>query len=188
MRRYNVVVSPFAAANIREAHAWLSARNPAYADRWLADIREKILSLDTLPESHAVARESAAFDVEIRQVLVGRARPGRCSSRSRDRRFTCFTFATAVVMPGPPDITFITLHSISTAITILSCCASLSTCQVAIGRAMQSNFDQIFVPCCARSAPTPRSRRRLANLPRTAVVLQGYQDQYDTRERYSGFR
>jgi len=75
MRRCNVVVSPFAAANIREAHAWLSARNPVYADRWLADVREKILSLDTLPESHAKARESAAFDVEIRQVLVGRGTP-----------------------------------------------------------------------------------------------------------------
>ena len=75
MRRYSVVVTPFAAANIREAHAWLSAKNPVYADRWLAAIREKILSLATLPESHAVARESAAFDVEIRQVLVGRGTP-----------------------------------------------------------------------------------------------------------------
>ena len=67
MPRYSVVVTPFAAANIQG--------NPVYADRWLAAIREKILSLDTLPESHAVARESAAFDVEIRQVLVGRGTP-----------------------------------------------------------------------------------------------------------------
>ena len=71
MRRYRVVVTSFAAANIHEAHAWLSAKNPVYADRWLAAIREKILSLDTLPESPAVARESAAFDVEI-----GVGRPG----------------------------------------------------------------------------------------------------------------
>lgn len=72
MRRCEVVVTSFAEANIREAHEWLSAKSPGYADRWLAVIREKILGLDTLPESHAVAQESAAFDVEIRQLLVGR--------------------------------------------------------------------------------------------------------------------
>ena len=75
MQRYEVVVTPFAAANIREAHEWLSAKSPDYADRWLAAIREKILSLDTLPESHAVAQESAAFEVEIRQLPVGRGTP-----------------------------------------------------------------------------------------------------------------
>ena len=61
-----VVVTPFAAANIR---------NPVWADRWLAHVREKILSLDTLPESHETAKESAAFDAEVRQVLVGRGTP-----------------------------------------------------------------------------------------------------------------
>lgn len=72
MQRYDVIVTPFAAANIRDAHAWLSAKNPDYADRWLATVRAKILSLDTLPEVHPVAAESEAFDAEIRQLLVGR--------------------------------------------------------------------------------------------------------------------
>ena len=75
MRRYDVIVTPLAAANIREAHAWLSTRNPDYADRWLAAVRDKILSLDTLPEAHPLAAESEAFDVDIRQVLVGTGTP-----------------------------------------------------------------------------------------------------------------
>ena len=75
MRRYEVIITPFAAANIREAHAWLTARNPEHADRWLAAIREQILSLDTLPEAHPVAAESEAFDTEIRQLLVGTGTP-----------------------------------------------------------------------------------------------------------------
>ena len=75
MQRCDVIIAPFAAANIREAHAWLCARNPGYADRWLAAVRDKILSLDTLPEAHPVAAESDAFDLEIRQLLVGRGTP-----------------------------------------------------------------------------------------------------------------
>lgn len=75
MRRYDVIITPFAAANIRAAHAWLSDRSPDHADRWLAAVRAKILSLDTLPEAYPVAAESDAFDVEIRQLLVGRGTP-----------------------------------------------------------------------------------------------------------------
>jgi plasmid stabilization system protein ParE len=71
MKRYRVVVTPFAAANIREAHAWYRAENPAAADKWLAGIEKTILGLATLPECHALAPESAAFATEIRQVLCG---------------------------------------------------------------------------------------------------------------------
>jgi len=53
----------------------LSARNPRYAERWLEEIRNAILSLDTLPTSHALAPENDAFDDEIRHVLVGRGTP-----------------------------------------------------------------------------------------------------------------
>ena len=77
MKRYTVVVTPFAADNIREAHAWLAAENPVYAARWLDGIRDKIMGLETLAEPHAVAPESAAFDREIRQALYGRGTPWR---------------------------------------------------------------------------------------------------------------
>ena len=75
VKRFSVIITPFAAANIREAHEWLSARNPAFAKRWLTAIRDQIQGLDTLPEAHPAAPESAAFDDEIRQVLVGRGTP-----------------------------------------------------------------------------------------------------------------
>ena len=77
MRQYRVIVSPFAEDNIREAHEWLMAKNPAYASKWLAGVREKILGLETYPESHVVALESDAFDCEIRQLLYGRGTPWR---------------------------------------------------------------------------------------------------------------
>ena len=77
MRRYRVIISPFAEDNIRESFAWLTAENPAYAARWFAGIREKILGLEVFPESHAVAPESDAFESEIRQLLYGRGTPWR---------------------------------------------------------------------------------------------------------------
>ena len=77
MRRYRVIVTPSAQDDIRESHDWLVAENPAYARRWLAGIREKIPGLEFLPESHALAPESGAFDREIRQLLYGRGTPWR---------------------------------------------------------------------------------------------------------------
>ena len=77
MRRYRVVITPFAGENIREAHEWIEAENPVYAAKWLSGIRDKILELETLPESHAIAPESESFDCQIRQVLFGRGTPWR---------------------------------------------------------------------------------------------------------------
>ena len=77
MRRYRVVITPFAGENIREAHGWLEAENPVYAAKWLSGIRDKILELQTLPESHPVAPESESFDCHIRQLLFGRGTPWR---------------------------------------------------------------------------------------------------------------
>ncbi|MBF0356696.1 MAG: type II toxin-antitoxin system RelE/ParE family toxin [Alphaproteobacteria bacterium] len=77
MRRYRVIITPFAADNIRQAHDWLVTENPPYAEKWLADIREKILGLESLPESHALAPESEAFDCDIRQALFRRKTPWR---------------------------------------------------------------------------------------------------------------
>lgn len=77
MKRYRVIVTPYAAANIRQAYEWLAAENPTYAAKWLAGIREKILGLETLPESHALAPESESFDCDIRQALHGHGTPWR---------------------------------------------------------------------------------------------------------------
>ena len=77
MKRYEVIITSSAARDITAAHAWLSARNPVFAERWLERIRDAILSLDSLPESHALAPENDAFDDEIRHLLVGRGTPWR---------------------------------------------------------------------------------------------------------------
>ncbi len=71
MKRYRVVVTPSAASDISRAYEWLKAERPRYAEAWLDEIRERILGLETLPESHAVAPESAAFDNDVRHVLFG---------------------------------------------------------------------------------------------------------------------
>jgi plasmid stabilization system protein ParE len=77
VKRYRVIITPVAGENLREAHDWLKTENPVYAAKWVNGIREKILELGTLPESHPVAPESKAFDREIRQMLFGRATPWR---------------------------------------------------------------------------------------------------------------
>jgi len=72
-RQYRVVVTPKAADDIRREHAWLQERNPQAADNWLIGMRKLILGLAVMPQAHAVAPESAEFDVEIRRALYGRA-------------------------------------------------------------------------------------------------------------------
>jgi plasmid stabilization system protein ParE len=72
-REYRVIVTPKAADDIQQEHAWLQERNPRAAEDWLAGIRKLILGLALMPESHAIAAESAAFDVEIRRALYGRS-------------------------------------------------------------------------------------------------------------------
>ena len=77
MRRYRVVVTPRAMDDIREAYDWFLSENPVYARTWLKGIRDRILALETLPESHAMAPESEAFDCDVRQLLFGRGTPWR---------------------------------------------------------------------------------------------------------------
>ncbi len=71
MKRYKVVITPFAADNIRETFEWHQIECPHYAGQWLDGIRTAILGLDTLPTSHALASENDAFSEDIRQLLFG---------------------------------------------------------------------------------------------------------------------
>lgn len=75
--QYRVIITPSAGEDIREAHERLETKNPACAAKWLRGIKDKILELETFPESHAVAPENGAFEVEIRQLLFGRRTPWR---------------------------------------------------------------------------------------------------------------
>ncbi len=71
-RQYRVVVTPNAADDLQQEYTWLRARNPRAAEAWLTGMRKLILGLSMMPQAHAIAPESAEFDVEIRRALYGR--------------------------------------------------------------------------------------------------------------------
>lgn len=77
MKRYRVIVTTSAEQDILEAYDWLKEENPAYAEKWQTGLREKILKLGTLPESHPVAPESADHTYVIRRTLYGKGTPWR---------------------------------------------------------------------------------------------------------------
>ncbi|PKR58428.1 type II toxin-antitoxin system RelE/ParE family toxin [Thalassospira lohafexi] len=77
MKHYRVIISPKAGRDIIAAYDWLYDENPAYAAQWRDGLRHAVMRLQTLPFAHAVAPESAEFDMEIRHMLYGRGTPWR---------------------------------------------------------------------------------------------------------------
>jgi len=71
---YHVVITAPADRNFRDTFHWIRERSPQGADQWRASIIAAIRSLDHNPGRHALARESAAFPVPIRCLLVGKGR------------------------------------------------------------------------------------------------------------------
>jgi plasmid stabilization system protein ParE len=71
---HRVVITDPADRNFREHFHWIRERSPQGAHAWRARIIEAIRSLENAPDRHALARESAAFPVEIRCLLVGKNR------------------------------------------------------------------------------------------------------------------
>jgi plasmid stabilization system protein ParE len=72
--RHRVVITDPADKNFRDHFHWIKERSPQGADAWRTRIIEAIRSLEIAPERHALARESAAFPVEIRCLLSGKNR------------------------------------------------------------------------------------------------------------------
>lgn len=72
--RYRVVITDPADRNFRDHFQWIRERSPQGAAAWRARIIEAVQSLETSPERHPLARESAAFPVEIRCLLSGKNR------------------------------------------------------------------------------------------------------------------
>lgn len=68
---FEVIITPSAKADIFETHTWLLENHPGSAEKWLWQITRCIISLGKLPEHCPVSDESAAFDVEVRQLLCG---------------------------------------------------------------------------------------------------------------------
>lgn len=71
---YRVVITEPADRNFRDHFHWIRERSPQGADAWRVRIIAAVKSLEISPERHALARESAAFPVEIRCLLSGKNR------------------------------------------------------------------------------------------------------------------
>lgn len=70
--KYRVVIQPGAEAEVADAFAYIHARSPANAERWLRALYALIETLETMPGRCGLGRESAAFEQEIRQLLYGK--------------------------------------------------------------------------------------------------------------------
>ena len=72
---FSVRLAPRAIRDFDEAMDWLTAEaSPEVAGRWAAALDQKIGTLATLPDRCSVARESDAFEEEVRQLLFGEGR------------------------------------------------------------------------------------------------------------------
>jgi plasmid stabilization system protein ParE len=85
--RHRVIITDPADRNFRDHFHWIRERSPQGAEAWRARIIEAVRSLEIAPDRHALARESAAFPVDIRCLLSGKNRSAfRSSTRSKATR------------------------------------------------------------------------------------------------------
>ena len=68
---YEVMISVAAQVEMDEAFSWLVARSPMNGPLWYDHLVDAILSLADMPARCPLARESAEFEEDIRQLLVG---------------------------------------------------------------------------------------------------------------------
>jgi plasmid stabilization system protein ParE len=71
---YQVELSEPAEAEADSAYLWMLQRSPERAATWYDGFLRAIQTLDTMPTRCPLARESARFNREIRQLLYGRGR------------------------------------------------------------------------------------------------------------------
>ena len=76
MIEYALVIEDKAYADMDEAVAFIAARNPEAAARWLAGVEQAIQSLATLPDRCPLAPENESFEEEIRELFYRKV-PGR---------------------------------------------------------------------------------------------------------------
>ena len=70
--KYRVIIQPPAFDDLDEACAWLAARSPQAAARWLEGMFAAIRTLESNPERCGLAPENDNVHYEIRQFLHGR--------------------------------------------------------------------------------------------------------------------
>jgi plasmid stabilization system protein ParE len=75
MQRFTVVITEPAQEDIARSYEWgVKEWGTKQAQRWIRELRTAITGLKHLPERHQLAPESDAFDIDIRQLIVGRYR------------------------------------------------------------------------------------------------------------------
>jgi len=69
VNQFTLVIEDTAYADMDEAVAFIAARNPDAAARWLAGVERAILSLTTFPERCPLAPKNDLFPDEIRELF-----------------------------------------------------------------------------------------------------------------------
>ena len=67
--KHRIEFSPTAEKEILAATDWIAASAPLNAQRWLDGIQAAIMSLEEMPHRCALARESDAFQLPVRQLV-----------------------------------------------------------------------------------------------------------------------
>jgi len=70
MKKYTVIITTTAEAELQAAYDWLAERTE-HAATWYNNILDAILSLEHLPESHPAAREADDVGEPTYQLIVG---------------------------------------------------------------------------------------------------------------------
>ncbi len=75
MKRFEVIISPSAEADIAESFVWgLTEWSIEQAEKWVVQLRREIARLRTLPLRCPIAPESEEMAIELRHLIIGRYR------------------------------------------------------------------------------------------------------------------
>jgi len=76
LRRYRIIVTPEAEADLRKASSYIRRDNPRAARTWLKGLRQRIKTLAHHPERCNLAPESVSFHGPIRELFYGSGNRG----------------------------------------------------------------------------------------------------------------
>jgi plasmid stabilization system protein ParE len=75
---YTVEILPQALDNIEAAYRWMADNvSPERAEQWYDELMVAVRSLEKFPNRAPQAPEAAKFDIDIRQLFVGKGRQYR---------------------------------------------------------------------------------------------------------------
>jgi plasmid stabilization system protein ParE len=74
LKKYRVELGVAAQRDIESIRDYIARDKPGAAEKWELDIRDKVLSLDSLPERSEVVPESRVVGKDFRHLLFGNYR------------------------------------------------------------------------------------------------------------------